>query len=359
MKNFLHLKSIAMLLALSLICSCFLFGCTSVTGNGGAQNNNSADASQNDTAASSFDKYSKISKTGFFFSTVVSVTLYGTSDETILEDCFLCMNDYEKMLSKTVEGSDIWNINHSEGTAVEVSEETAVLLRMADSFSKLSEGAFDLTVAPVVSLWDFTGEEPHTVPSETDIKEALSHVDYQNLTVDGTTVTLLDSAAEVDPGAIAKGFIADRIKSWLLERGVTCGLISLGGNVLTFGSKPDGSPWNIAIRKPFGESSESITTVSFKDGKSIVTSGTYERYFEQDGVIYHHILNPDTGYPVSNGLTSVTILSNSSAEGDALSTACFVLGLEKGMELIESRDGIEALFITEDLNMHKSSGFPG
>lgn len=358
MKYILHTKSIPMLLALSLVFSFFLSGCTSVNDSGSTRNNR-ADASQNGTAAeASSDPCSKISKTGFFFSTVVSVTLYGTSDQAILEDCFLRMNEYEKKLSKTIEGSDIWNINHSNGNAVEVSEETAVLLRMADSFSKLSEGAFDLTIAPVVSLWNFTGEEPHTVPSETSVHDALAHVDYQNVTVDGTTVTLLDPAAQVDPGGIAKGFIADRIKNWLLERGVTCGLISLGGNILTFGSKPDDSPWNIAIRKPFGESSESITTVSSKEGTSIVTSGTYERYFEQDGVIYHHILDPDNGYPVSNGLTSVTILSDSSAEGDAFSTACFVLGLEKGMELIESQDGIEALFITEDLNLHKSSGFP-
>lgn len=162
----------------------------------------------------------------------------------------------------------------------------------------------------------------------------------------------------MDLGGIAKGFIADCIRDWLIEKGISCGLINLGGNILTFGEKPDGSSWNIAVRRPFGISEESIAVIPSQTGISVVTSGTYERYFEQDGILYHHILNPDNGYPVSNGLTSVTILSASSAEADALSTACFVLGLEKGMELIESIDTAEALFITEDLTLYKSSGFP-
>lgn len=300
----------------------------------------------------------KLTKNGFYFDTVVSVTLYGTDDSAILDGCFSLMSDYEAMLSRTKENSDVWKINHSSGQSVTVSEETAALIRMAQSYSELSHGAFDITVAPVVSLWNFTGEDVHEIPKEDALASALAHVDYQNIEVDGRTVTLTDPDAGIDLGGIAKGFIADRVKEYLEEHCVTGALISLGGNILTLGSKPDGTPWNIAVRKPFGASSESITTVRSMEGKSIVTSGTYERYFEQDGILYHHILNPEDGYPVNNGLTSVTIVSDSSAEGDALSTTCFVLGLEKGMELIESLDNTEALFITEDMEMHKSSGFP-
>lgn len=307
---------------------------------------------------SPFSSYDKISKTGFLFDTVVSVTLYGTSDETILEECFLQMQKYENLLSKTAEGSDIWKINHSDGASVTVSPETAKLLSLADTYASRSDGAFDVTIAPVVSLWNFSGEEPHTIPDPAEIAEALTHVDYHNLILDGTTVTLSDPLSQVDLGGIAKGFIADCIRDWFIENGISCGLINLGGNILTFGKKPDGSSWNIAVRKPFGTSEESIAVIPSQTGISVVTSGTYERYFEQDGILYHHILDPDNGYPVSNGLTSVTILSASSAEADALSTACFVLGLKKGMELIESIDTAEALFITEDLTLYKSSGFP-
>ena len=142
-----------------------------------------------------------------------------------------------------------------------------------------------------------------------------------------------------------------------MEEGIESALINLGGNVQTVGTKPDGSSWKIGIQKPFGSSSELIAVVACT-GESVVTSGTYERYFEVDGHIYHHILDPNTGYPTDNGLTSVTILADSSTQCDALSTTCFVLGLEKGMELIESIDGVEALFITEDETLYPTSGFP-
>lgn len=343
MKPF-YLKSVfGRLLIFLFLISTALSGCSSFQRNSGQ------------TAS---DSYDKISKTGFFFDTVVSVTLYGTSDETVLDDCFLQMKHYEDLLSKTVEGSDIWRINHSNGTPVEVSDETAALIHMANSYSARSDGAFDITIAPVVSLWDFTGDKPHIIPAPSDLASALTHVDYHTLTIEQNKVTLTDPLAQLDLGGIAKGFIADRICEWLTDHEISCGLISLGGNILTFGQKPDGTPWNIAVRKPFGSADESITVVSAESGISVVTSGTYERYFEQDGVLYHHILDPDSGYPVTNGLTSVTILSDSSAEGDALSTACFVLGLEKGMKLIESIDTAEALFITDDMELHKSSGFP-
>ena len=308
------------------------------------------------TGCSGPSRNQKVTDTGFFFDTVVSVTLYGAENETLLGDCFSLMRDYENMFSRTRENSDIWNINHSCGKPVEVSEETAALLQMAKYYYELSEGAFDITVAPVVSLWDFTGESHHTVPSQEELQKTLSHVDCRKLEIHGTTVTLNDPEASIDPGGIAKGFIADRIKDFLEDQGIKSGLISLGGNVLTIGTKPDSTPWNIAIRKPFGEASESVATVRTA-GESVVTSGTYERYFEVDGTLYHHILNPENGCPADNGLTSVTIISDSSAAGDALSTACFVLGPEKGMALVESLENTEALFITEDLSMYQSSGF--
>lgn len=298
----------------------------------------------------------KISDTGFYFDTVVSITLYGTENEHLIEECFSLMEKYEAMLSRTKEESDIWKINHSNGAVTKVTEETASLIEKALTYCELSRGAFDITIAPVVDLWDFHGEG--ALPDTDLLVQAVSHVDYHNVQVQGTSVTLSDSEAAIDLGGIAKGYIADKLKEFLVSEGVTSGLIDLGGNILTIGQKMDGSDWNIGIRKPFAQTAgELVAAVPVKD-LSVVTSGTYERYFEKDGVLYHHILNPKNGYPAETGVLSVSILSSSSAEGDALSTTCFLMGLEQGMELIEAMDGVEAMFITEDGAMHKSSGFP-
>ena len=298
-----------------------------------------------------------VSKTGFCLDTVVSLTLYGTKEEAPLNECFLLLETYESLLSRTKEGSDVWKINHSNGSPVVVSDETAQLIQTALDYSVRSDGAFDITIAPLLDLWDFKPEQHEgTVPDTDQIQEALSHVNYKNVQLDGTTVTLLDPQASIDLGGIAKGYIADRLRDYLVSEGCDSALINLGGNILTVGEKPDGSAFRVGIRKPFSESDKQLETVVCKD-RSVVTSGTYERYFEQDGKRYHHILNPADGYPVENGLASVTILSPASTDADALSTACFVLGPEKGLELIETLDGIEALFVTDELEEIASSGF--
>lgn len=298
-----------------------------------------------------------ITDTDFYFDTVVTLTLYGTDDTSILDACFQEMARYEALLSRTREGSDIWKINHSHGTPVEVSDLTIDLLLLALHYSELSEGIFDPTIASVVSLWNFTENPEKLLPDQKEIDEALSHVDYRNIQINGNTVTLLDPAASLDLGGIAKGYIADQLKAFLTDKGITSALINLGGNNLALGTKPNDQPWKIGIQKPFGTASDLVTVLSI-NGQSVVTSGNYERYFEKDGQIYHHILDTQTGYPVQNHLQGVTILSDSSADGDALSTTCFALGLEKGMELIETLPDIEALFITDDGQLHRSSGFP-
>lgn len=297
-----------------------------------------------------------VTNTGFYLDTVITITAYGTTDKAVIDDCFSLIGDYEAMLSRTVEGSDIWNVNHGQGQSVEVSEETAELIELALKYSMLSDDAFDITLAPYSILWDFQNNTGN-VPSDEEIVEAGKHTGLSNLHVDGTTVTLDDPEGAIDLGGIAKGYIADRVKDLLLSEGIDSALINLGGNVLAVGTKPDGFNWKIGIRKPFADASDLSAVVPVTD-QSVVTSGTYERYFEVDGTIYHHILDPATGYPIQNGLQSVTILSDSSADGDALSTTCFVMGLTDGLELVESLDGIEAMFITDDGELHYSSGFP-
>lgn len=294
-----------------------------------------------------------IVRTGFYFDTLIRITIYDSEKEACLNSCFELAQKYENMLSPTVEGSDIWKINHSNGEPVEVSDETVMLLEKALYYCDITDGLIDITIGPLNDIWDFHTKEQ--VPSEEAISEALNHIDYNNLLIEGNTVTLLDPKGSVSLGFIAKGFIADKIKEYLISQDIKNAIIDLGGNILAVGSKPDGGSFKFGIQNPFDEQGTPIATLSVTD-KSLVTSGVYERCFYQDGVLYHHILNPVDGYPVKNNLLSVTILSNSSMTGDALSTSCFALGLEEGMELIESLDDVEAVFITDDYVLHYSGG---
>ena len=302
-----------------------------------------------------------VTETGFYLDTVVQITLYDTDGHNScienIQECFEIINRYEHLFSATIEGSDIWNINHSGGIPVTVSNDTVSLLQTALSYSDLSKGQVDLTVLPLSELWNFGSEGNHHKPSDNAIKGAISHIDYHTVRVDGNTVTLSDSEAAVDLGFIAKGYIADRLKEYLLEQGVESACISLGGNLITIGTKPDGQPYRIGIQKPFADEGEIITAIEVTD-VSVVSSGVYERYFYEDDVLYHHLLDTTTGYPADNNIAGVTILAPSSIDADALSTTCFFLGIDKGMELIESLDDTEVLFITVDGSLIPSDGFP-
>ncbi len=296
-----------------------------------------------------------IAKSGFYLNTVITITLYDNSDTELIDGAFLVCDKYEQLLSRTISGSDIWNINHSNGAPIEVSEETASLLQTAITYCDKTNGAVDITLAPLSDLWDFSSDKPKRVPNDSDIQKLLTNVDYHAIKITGNTVTLENKNAAIDLGFIAKGFIADKIKEYLIKNGVSSAVINLGGNVLTIGNKPDGSPFTIGIQKPFDDRNTSITSVSASDS-SVVSSGVYERFFEENGTLYHHILNPVTGYPYETTLLGVTILSKTSLQGDALSTSCFVLGLKDGMQLVESLPDVEAIFITDDYKLHYSSG---
>lgn len=294
---------------------------------------------------------SPISKTGFAFDTVVTITLYDSKDTELLDSCFSLCADYEQLFSKTIATSDIGRINTSKGQPVAVSEETAYLLSKAIEYSSLSDGLFDVTIAPVDALWDFNSEAAatnHAVPpSAADISSALTHVNYHNIILSDDTVTLLDPDASIDLGGIAKGYIADRLKKHLVAHGVQSAIIDLGGNILTIGTKPDGSKFHIGIKRPFDPSGDIMTAVDAADN-SVVTSGIYERCFTYEDRLYHHILSTATGYPADSDLNSVTIISASSLDCDALSTICLIKGLEDSMALIESIPDTEAVFIAKD-----------
>lgn len=296
-----------------------------------------------------------LTKSSFKLNTIITITLYDNTDESIIDECFALCDKYENLLSRTIETSEIYNINNSNGTVEDVSKETIDILKKAIYYSELSKGAFDITIEPITSLWNI-GSSDQRVPQQEEITAALQHIGYQNLIVNDTSITLLQENMGIDLGAIAKGYIADQIKELLLSRNVHSAIINLGGNVLCVGQKPDGAKFRIGIQKPFKERSETVAVMDLSD-VSVVSSGIYERYFEVDGVSYHHILDPATGYPFDNGLISVTIVSSNSADGDALSTSCFGLGLEKGLELIQSLENTYAAFITEDGQLHYSEGF--
>ena len=293
--------------------------------------------------------------TDTLFDTVISVQIFDSVDEDVLKGCEKLCKKYDSMFSNKIEDSEISRINSAGGNPVEVSKETIKLIKKGIYYSEMSDGVFDITIAPVSNLWDFKAETP-LVPSPEAIAEAVSHVNYENIIIRDNTVKLTDPHAGIDLGAIAKGYIADRIKDYLEEEGVRHAMINLGGNVLAMGSKLDGSDYNIGIQKPFDESGEPITSVKISD-KSVVTSGIYQRYFKADGKIYHHILAPNTGYPCENNLYSVTILTDSSLTADALSTTCFLLGYDRGMKLINQLDNVDAVFITNDNQIHYSKNF--
>ena len=298
-----------------------------------------------------------ISKSDIYFDTIITITVYDDNHIVFLDECFSIAEKYENLLSKTVETSDIYKINHSNQKPTVVDSETIYLLEKALEYAKITNGVIDPTILPLSDLWNFG--ENNTVPLSKDIASSLSYVGYENVIIDKETnsVILNHPNAGIDLGFIAKGYIADKMKEYLLSNGVESALINLGGNILTIGNKPDGSPYVLGIQEPFSDGHSSIPNVSIRD-KSLVTSGVYERYFYEDDILYHHILDTKTGYPIDNNIWGVTILSDSSMEGDAYSTICLCLGLEDGMKLIEKTEGLEALFITNDMELHYSSEFP-
>lgn len=295
-----------------------------------------------------------VSKTGFYFNTVITITLYNAGQEDLLEDCFTLAEKYEKMLSATIASSDVSKINQAKGEPVTVSDETIELLQKGLEYGALSEGRFDITIGKLSSLWNFS-ENEGVVPDAADIAEAVSTIDYRNVKIDGNQVSLANPEAAIDLGGIAKGYIADRMKEYLVEQGVTSGIINLGGNVLAIGKKTNDTPFTIGIQKPFDPEGSSIAAVKIND-MTVVSSGVYERCFTVDDKLYHHILDTTTGYPYDNGLLGISIICKDSVDGDGLSTTCFSLGLEKGMELVEALNDTEAIFITSDYELYTSSG---
>lgn len=284
----------------------------------------------------------------FAMDTVITLTIYDENGEERLLDAENEIHRLEDLFSVTKEGSDIARLNANAGKEkVSLSEETYQLLEFSKEVSAFTNGCFDITISPVVKLWGFT-EEEHHVPTEEEIKEAMAYVDESRLTLSGEdhTAYLETEGMAVDLGAIAKGYTSDAVSALLRDKGVTSAMISLGGNLSCIGTKPDGTLWEAALANPLN--TEDYVGLFAVSDCSLITSGGYQRYFEQDGKRYHHIIDPATGYPAESGLLSVTILSENGTKADALSTALFVMGMDQGLEFWRQSDDFEAVFITED-----------
>jgi len=291
----------------------------------------------------------------FLMDTLVQMKVYAYNGDKIIDESLARIRELENLMSVTLEESEIYQINQHAGKGVQVSQDTLRVLNKALEYAELTKGSFDPSIGPLVELWGIgSGEE--RVPTNEEILKAKNLVDYRKVMISpDQKVRLAQPKMRLDLGAIAKGYAADEVSKIFAEHNINSAFVNLGGNVLVFGNKPDGSDWKVGIQDPRENRGNVMAAVSVSD-KTIVTSGNYERYFEKDGVIYHHIIDPATGRPARTGLLSVSIISDSSFDADALSTSVFIMGLEAGKKLVNKLDGVEALFITDDLEVDITSG---
>lgn len=283
--------------------------------------------------------------------TVMNITAYGKDADAAVVECVQYINDLEAKISRTREESEIAALNRADGEKTELSEQTADILSDALTIAERTGGAFDPTVAPLSDLWKI-GTENARVPEDEEIQEALASVGYQRVSQDGTSVTM-EQGMQIDLGGIGKGYAADHVVEILKEHGVERALVSLGGNIYAVGSKEKGLNWTIAITDPDDEQAY-LGTLSVSD-TSVVTSGDYERYFEQNGKRYCHIFDSATGYPAETDLRSVTVVSPDSTEADGYTTALFVMGHDKAVEFCE-KNGIQAVLVRDDHTVYVTDG---
>lgn len=297
-----------------------------------------------------------ISKDSFMLDTIINIKCYDYDNKEVINNAFDKINELENILSVHKENSDLYNIKNNAGKSfTEVSHHTMNIIKKSLYYYDLTEGYYDITLGPLIELWEEC-RETEELPDKEKVEYLLNFVDSSKLKLDLDNNTVyVHEGMYIDLGASAKGYIADEIKNYMIKNGVKSSIINLGGNINIIGSKTDNTDFKIGIRDPNSEADSYLGILSVSD-ISIVTSGDYERYFEKGGIKYHHILNPFTGYPENNDLRAVTIVCKSSLDADILSTSAFLLGFKNGKKLIESLDGIEAIFITKDNNIYITDG---
>lgn len=294
----------------------------------------------------SVDLNKSVHKQAFLLDTFIDIKLYGTDNEGYIDEAMKIISSFDNDLSSYKTGGDIDRLNHSKMDAIELKPTTVECIKEGLRYSELTDGHFDVTIGAVSLMWDFKQHGNGTIPPDKDIQQALTRVNYKDISIDGNKVKFNKPNMKLDLGAIAKGFIADKVKEYLENKGIKSGVLNFGGNVVTIGKK-GGDNFKIGIQNPQKQRNE-IIGVTQINNSSLVTSGVYERFIDYRGKRYHHILDAKTGYPCSDEISQVTIYSEKSVDGDGLSTSAFLLGKKKGMELINSLPGVEAVFYTKD-----------
>ncbi len=296
------------------------------------------------TACNSGDENIEVSKDFFAMDTYMSLSATSVSPETALDESYHMILEIENLISRTNEESDIYRLNQSNGAVVVVSDLTYEILSIAVECAEKTEGAFDPTICAITDLWGI-GTEEAAVPTEEEIGLALETVSYENIVLLGENQVQLLNGAQVALGARGKGYAADQVVEIYEENEILYGVISLSGNVYVYGEKVDGSLWNIGITDPDDTSEISITLQTQQT--SIVTTGAYERYFEEDGIIYHHIFDAETGYPCETDIKSVTVISENSTIADIYATALFVMGYEEAIAFAQGIEEMSVIIVNE------------
>jgi len=286
----------------------------------------------------------------FAMDTVMELRAYGENPEKALDLAEREINRIDDMLKRSNPNSEVYKIN--ENGSAEVSPETAELINFAIEISKKTNGIFDISITPVMDLWGFY-DKKYNVPGEKELIETLKKVNYKNIAVENNIVSVKNDI-KIDLGGIAKGFTSNRIMEIFKENNITSGLVSLGGNVQAFGSKPNKEKWKIGIQNPDDESSY-IGTLKIED-TAVITSGGYHRFFEKDGITYHHIIDPKTGFPAKSGVKSVTIISKNGTLADGLSTSLFIMGLEKSINFWKTYPDFEFVIETDNNEIYITEG---
>jgi thiamine biosynthesis lipoprotein len=302
---------------------------------------------------------------GFYFNTSCSIA--AVCEQRVLDKALELCAAFDALLSKTAEGSDVWRINHAQGEPTAVSTHTARIVQAALEVGRASDGAFNIALGSAVALWSVTSSTPR-VPAQSDIETALALANLDGIelccggdntanTVGATNTVRVPTGASLDLGGIAKGYISDQIAAFLRAQGVRCALLNFGGNVVTVGTRPDGEPWHVGLSSPEGRQRDDLFAVVNSSDGCVVTSGAYERGFDADGVRYHHILDPRTGWPAKLELSSVTLVGTNAMLADALATALFIMGRDEGIELA-SRLGFSVILLDTAGVVTHTKGLP-
>ncbi|MEY8292397.1 FAD:protein FMN transferase [Carnobacteriaceae bacterium 52-44] len=300
-----------------------------------------------------------IERREFLMGTYVVLRVYDEGQEEALDEAIARVEELDEKLASNRSSSEIGAINEAAGEApVEVSDDVFPLIEVAEEYSAIPNSGFDYTIGPITDLWRI-GFDDARVPEPEEIEAVLPLVNHEKaeLNAEDRTVFLTEEGMRIDLGAIAKGYIADEVINVLKEHRVTTAIVDLGGNVVIMGDSPtrDTDGFNVGVQNPDSTRGEIVGSINLKD-KSIVTSGIYERFIEENGEFYHHLMSPDTGYPFDNDLAGVTIITDKSVDGDALSTVVYAFGLEGGLDYVNNQEGIDAVFVTHDQEVYTSDG---